>query len=570
MLDETPRPPQSSIQHRVSSHPAVPKTASRFWFPLLLGAIATAGMATLWLTEPRVARLWLNTAWLAGGAILVALPLGTAAAVAILKTDVPGRGPAAILLAAMLFVPLYLVTGAWDAGFGIQGWHTLAMNPHLASEPWLAGWRAAIWVHGLAAVPWVALIVGAGLRAVEAELEEDALTCTSPAHVLWHVTLPRASAAIMMAALWVAIVASVEISVTDFFQVRTFAEEVYTQSALGTFDVSGEPGAGSSEQAAIDGSPLLGASGLFLGLVLSTLLALIAIVAAGRLFAYLADAMHRPTWIWRLHRGRRPAAIALWSILFLVAAVPLANLLYKAGVLVTTTDAGRVRSWSVAKVGERIVAAPQEFAGELLLSGTIGANAATAALAIGLPLAWSMRLARRTPWLRLTALALCLTIPGPLLGVALIRLLNRPPDSPLAFLELAYDSNIAPWLVQTIRALPIVTLILWSALATIPQVMLDAATMDGAGWWGRLVRIALPQRWPAAAAAWLIGLAIAVGELAATVLVIPPQPYTAISVRVFQLLHYGVDDRVAAICLVMVAGIATLTGIAAALLKRRM
>jgi ABC-type Fe3+ transport system permease subunit len=68
----------------------VPKTASRFWFPLLLGAIATAGMATLWLTEPRVARLWLNTAWLAGGAVLVALPLGTAAAVAIFKTDVPG------------------------------------------------------------------------------------------------------------------------------------------------------------------------------------------------------------------------------------------------------------------------------------------------------------------------------------------------------------------------------------------------------------------------------------------------------------------------------------------------
>jgi hypothetical protein len=37
---------------------------------------------------------------------------------------------------------------------------------------------------------------------------------------------------------------------------------------------------------------------------------------------------------------------------------------------------------------------------------------------------------------------------------------------------------------------------------------------------------------------------------------------------VFQLLHYGVDDRVAAICLVMVAGIAALTGIAATLLKR--
>ncbi|HEX2474062.1 MAG TPA: ABC transporter permease subunit, partial [Lacipirellulaceae bacterium] len=406
------------------------------------------------------------------------------------------------------------------------------------------------------------LIVGAGLRAVEAELEEDAATCTTPARVLHHVSLPRASAAIALAALWVAIVASVEISVSDFFQVRTFAEEVYTQSALGTFNYIG---------AATDPDPMpLSALGLFWGLVLSTMLALMAIVAAGRLFAYVTDAPHRPPWLWRLGTWRFPAAIILWSILFLTAALPLGNLLYKAGGLVTMTESGRVRSWAAAKVVARIAAAPNEFGGELWLSTKIGAAAATAALAIGVPLAWSMRLARRTPWVRMTAIALCLTIPGPLLGVALIRLLNRPPDSPLAFLAVVYDSNFAPWLVQTIRALPMVTLILWPALSTIPQVMLDAAAIEGAGWWGRLLRIAVPQRWPAAAAAWLIGFAIAVGEVAATVLVIPPQQSTAISVRVFQLLHYGVDDRVAAICLLMAAAIAALTGIAAAMLKRRM
>ncbi len=272
----------------------MPKPASRIWLPLLFAGVLATAATTLWLTEPRVARLWLSTAWLAAGAVLLALPLGTLAAVAIVKTDVPGKKPAAMLLAAMLFVPLYLVTGAWDAGFGIQGWHTLATNPHLANEPWLDGWRAAIWVHALAAVPWVALVVGAGLRAVEAELEEDAATCTTPARVLYYVTLPRASTAIILAALWVAIVTSVEISVTDFFQVRTFAEEVYTQSALGTFDFV--------VAAAEDPMPL-SALGLFWGLILSTILALMAIVAAGRLFVYLTDAPHRPTWIWRLRHA---------------------------------------------------------------------------------------------------------------------------------------------------------------------------------------------------------------------------------------------------------------------------
>ncbi len=552
-----------------------------------LAVLALLALAALWLVDARVGRLWLNTALLAGGACLVALPIGTLAAVAIFKTDVPGRRFAAVMLAAMLFIPLYLVTGAWDAGFGIQGWHTLANNPHLAHEPWLAGWRAAIWVHALAAVPWVVLIVGAGLRSVEAELEEDAALCTSPARVVWHVTLPRSVAAIAVAALWVAIVASAEISVTDFFQVRTFAEEVYTQSALGAFDIVTIQSPAPSPQ------PPITAPGLWLGLILSTLLALAATIAAWRLVTDLTDTPHRPPWIWRLGRLRWPAAAVLWSILLLVAGVPLGNFVCKAGVAVTATDTGRVRQWSAAKVVERVAAAPGEFRGELATSATIGTAAATAALAIGLPLSWSLcekgvrtvfsirarnfasSPARKNssdpfflPWLRLAVLSLCLTIPGPLLGIGLIRVLNQPPDSPLAPLARLYDSAFAPWLAQTLRALPLVTLILWAALATVPQAMLDAAATDGTGWWGRLLRIAVPQRWPAVIAAWLVGLAIAVGELAATVLVMPPAQSTTISVRIFQLLHYGVDDRVAAISLVLVIAIATLTAIAAALLKR--
>jgi iron(III) transport system permease protein len=537
-------------------------------------AATILGVATLWQFEPRVARLWLHTAWLAAGASLIALPLGGLAALLVEKTDVPGRRAAALLFTGMLFVPLYLIAGAWDAGFGLQGWHTLATNPHLAHEPWLRGWRAAIWVHALAAVPWVVLIVGAGLRAVEAEIEEDAATCAKPAQVLLHVSLRRAGAAFVVAGLWIAVVAAAEISVTDFFQVRTFAEEVYTQAALGTFDAGGEEA--------------LSASGLWIGLLLATALAIAAIAVAGRLFANFTEAPHRPRWIARFGRARWQTGIVLWAIIVLVAGLPLGNLIYKAGAHVAasldstelaevrdaddaspgeTRPRGPIRTWSAAKAAERIAAAPTEFRGDLWLSLRIGATAATAALAIAVPLAWSMRAATGIPWLRLAILALCLTIPGPLLGVGLIQLLNRPENSPLSFLAWLYDTNFAPCLAQTIRAVPLATLILWPAFSSIPQVMLDTAAIEGSGSLGRLWRIALPQRCPALAAAWLVGLAIAIGELAATVLVIPPQPSTAISVRIFQLLHYGVDDRVAAVSLLMIAVIAALTWIAAILLN---
>ena len=254
-------------------------------------------------------------------------------------------------------------------------------------------------------------------------------------------------------------------------------------------------------------------------------------------------------------RGKWPVAAATWLVLFFVAGVPLLNLIYKAGVVVTATETGRERSWSAVKATERVAAAPREFQKELWHSAQLGTAAATTAPLLAVPLAWQMRRPRGVPWVQLGMLAFLMTVPGPLLGIGLIRLLNQPNDSPLAGLGWLYDTDFAPWLVQTLRALPVVTLILWATFSTIPQTVLDAATTDRAGWWRRLMWIVLPLRWPALVAAWLVGFAVAVGELAATVLVVPPGP-TTISVQIFSLIHYGVDDRVASISLVMAAGLA--------------
>src|SRR6476620_2679105 len=169
-------------------------------------------LVTLWQFDRRVALLWLNSARLAAFACILALPIGTLLALAIFKTDMPGRRAAATLLVGMLFLPIYLITGAWDAGFGVQGWFTMLSNAHLLHEPLLTGWRAAVSLHALAAVHWVVLIVGANLRAVESEIEEDAATIVPPYRVLWHVSVRRAIAGICLAGVWIAIVTTTEIS----------------------------------------------------------------------------------------------------------------------------------------------------------------------------------------------------------------------------------------------------------------------------------------------------------------------------------------------------------------------
>src|SRR5262245_9292828 len=189
----------------------------------------------------------------------------------------------------------------------------------------------------MAAVPWVTVIIAAGLRNVESDLEEDALLETGPLWVLLRVTLRRAAGAVVVAAVWVAILVSSEMSVTDVYQVRTFAEEVYTQAVLGSFDFA----------APKEGTPdaSLGVRGLWIGITLAAALVLLGFAVGQKFFDDLAHAPERRPWVWRLRKARWPVSAATWLILFLVAGVPLVNLFYKAGVVVTATETGRARSW---------------------------------------------------------------------------------------------------------------------------------------------------------------------------------------------------------------------------------
>ena len=194
-----------------------------------------------WQELDRLAALAGNTLGLMLGTVALALPIGTVIAVLLYRTDLPGRGFFRFLTILTLFVPLPVLVTAWQSMFGAGGWLPINQwlqpppgDPDVASlgtawKPWIQGMPAAIFIHTVAGLPWVVLIVGLGLRWVERDLEEDALTAAGAWRVLWHVTLPRCRTAIWAAGLWVALQTATEISATDMMQVRTLAEEVYTQ-----------------------------------------------------------------------------------------------------------------------------------------------------------------------------------------------------------------------------------------------------------------------------------------------------------------------------------------------------
>jgi ABC-type spermidine/putrescine transport system permease subunit II len=152
-----------------------------------------------------------------------------------------------------------------------------------------------------------------------------------------------------------------------------------------------------------------------------------------------------------------------------------------------------------------------------------------------------------------------------LVALALIFLLNRPE---LPWLATLYDQTLlAPGAALLVRTLPWTTLVLWFALRSVPADVLDAAAVDGAGRIRRLLRIALPLRFAALALAWLVAFVLAAGDLAFTVIVLPPGVKT-LAVRIFLLIHAAADSEVAAVCLVILTTLALLTATGAWLVNR--
>ncbi len=496
-------------------------------------ALGAAVVAAAILFDPRSARLAANTLGLSLAVTALSVPAGTLLALLIVRTDLPGRRALVFLLAMMLFVPLYLVAAAWQAALGPQGWFTLSWS----QEALLSGWRGAVWVHAVAAVPWVALIAGAGVWFAEPQLEEQALLDGTALQVLFRVTLRRAAGAIGVAALWVAITTAGEMTAADLFLVRTYAEEVYTELAIGA-----EPGI----------APL----SVLPGAVFTVTLVLAALVVCRYLVRPARASRVPPRPIIRMRRAKWPIAALVMLCAVVGVGIPVGSLFFKAGVTVVTEGSRRIRGWSPEKCLSIIAESPGRFAEELAWSGVLAVLAATICVALAVPLAAGAtgRGGRRT-WLAWGAAAACLAIPAPIVGLALIWLMNR---SSVPLLVYLYDRTIAaPCAALVIRSLPVATLVVWHALATVPSETLEVAATEGANAWTRLWRIALPQRLHALTLAWLLAFAISLGELAASILVVPPG-VTTLSIQIFGLLHYGIEDQVAAICLVELAVIAAM------------
>lgn len=496
----------------------------------------------------RIGQLAITTAKLAGLVVLVSLPAATVLAVVVFRLPTSNARWGLLLLAVGLATPLTLYAGSWLSIVGPSG---LARLPY-STEGRFGGMLSAAVISALAAVPWGCLVMGVGLRSVDRSLEEQALLCGSVNATLLRVTLPLCRPYIAAAALLCILPTLVEMTVSDLFVVRTFAEEVYTQY---------ESGAES-------------AAAVLISLPLCVGAALLLAVLMRRLHATRIDIRS-----WRLPsraRGWKCAALVIVGCYML----PLFALLCQLGWETVGRPPDQVEQWSlsvaanylsreaVASMGRLVRGAGGDVVGFELgpLPASLGLALVAGAVASGasLVLADKWRSSHKAlRWTGVVIVAWLFVIPGPVVGLGLIDLLNRP-----GLLGDFYDSPLVVVYAQIIRCLPYTLVVLAAAATSIDSRLVDAAALSGAGYWTVLFRVTWPMVKPAFLLAWWLGTVVAFNELAATKLVTPPG-WDTYSLRLFHLLHGGSGNEQAALCLVLLAT-ATVVGLSGfALVKAR-
>lgn len=460
-----------------------------------------AALSSSFFTWGRWAILLLNSTIVCGVAVGVALTIGGVLGLLLMRTNLPGR---MVLLAVTLFgacMPPYVIT-VFVLTFIPPGWF---QQDDLA---WTVRYFATGTLYGLTYIPLATLLIGAAARAVDRDIEEQALLDASAFAVVRRVTLPLIRGALGATGLLIVLLVATDITISDVLLARTFAEECFTQFQI-------------DRQRA---GPLLTGLPVLLVLAVALLMAQARLRIAGGSTPWHAVTTPR---IFALRRWRVVLGVGVVLSIMVAAAVPLIGLCSKltAGAVATAAiGAALVRSTILAVTAAVIVVVP------------------------GLGLAW---IAARGAWWRrflvTGGVMLLLALPGPVVGISLIGLLNRP--GPLGWV---YDHATVVVLAYVVRFLPIGILLLIPAMARTPVELEWAARVDGCDWLG----VHRHVRWPAArreaAVVALVVMILCFGEISSTVLVVPPGSETA-AVRAFTLMHFGVYGDLAALTLLSMA-----------------
>ncbi len=456
------------------------------------------------LIESRTLLLLARTAGLglsaAGLALALGLPFGWLTA----RSDVVGAKVLRSLGVVPLLLPPIILAMTW----------TMIVD--------LRGMTMTVLLLGLGTAPLVSLFVGRAVERIDARREEAALLVGGTRAVI-AMELPLVLPPALCGACLAFVFAINDFALPDFVSSVGPKFSVYADEVFASWRVWNAPG-----QAVVTAVPL----------VLLSLLALVPALALRRRGAMstLDSSFRRPNDL-KLGAWRWPALLFCVAFVTLGALVPIGRLFFEAG-------GGHLPAgWSAITLrgafARAIELSRDNVASTLVYSGA----AATIAVPFALVLGHAAERAR-VGWAIQALAILPLAVPGVLLGIGTIALWSRP--STASFY--AGGGLVVLLLIGRYLAFPV--LVSSGAVASLNEGLEDAGRLSGAGPIRRLVQLVAPSIVPSLIGGWVLVFVLAVRELDAAILV--PAANDMVMYRVFNQVHFGRSDFVAALALIVV------------------
>ncbi len=473
------------------------------------GVIQNPSETTSVLLDGRQLVLLARSMGIALGATMVSLVLGLPCAFILAAKDLPGRKLFYLLTAMPLMIPPYVMTGAWVHLLVPEGFVNTALKTLFGSGAQLSlfSGTGCAWCLGISHFPIVAIMCATGLSKTDRNLHDVARLSTGRWGVFRVSTLPQILPHLMSATCLVLVFVLGRYGVPSLLGVNTYPVEIFAQFSA-FYD---------NNAAMATAMPLM-------------ILVVVLILVQRRLMFNRSYVSIAPS-----SESDNPMALGTWKyaamawllVLFVVIIVlPFASVAWRSESL----------SKAVSILGdyhESIVATSMLACLAALISTTV-------ALPIGFYLA---RSSSKSSQVLDVICWLPIAIPGTILGLGFIGLGSLVPslrnaDSFGFLLLVAYVGMFSAFSIRILQA---------SLQQADPNIE-DTLALEKCGWHQRLIHIDFPLHARAMATSFIIVFVLTVGELNATVLLVPPGKET-LAVTIDNLLHYGANVNASVLCL---------------------
>ncbi len=450
-----------------------------------------------------------NSLGLALGASGLCLAIGVPLAFLINRTDLWGRPIFGIIYIIPILIPPYVHAIVWTH-----------LNPFIKKSLSLdihSLW-GVILVLTLAYFPFITLMTLSGLKSVDRNLEEASLLRHGRWHTLRRVTLPLVVPHIFSGATFVFIFSIIDFGVPDILRVRVYPVEIFIQFSA-FYD---------ERAATVLSLPLIAITFLLIVLQKWHMKDRSYVQVSG---GYSRTIKYRLGWLNILGFGFCSVVLGL------SVGLPMAVLIKEAGPLSSYT---RVLSTSADQIAYSLI---------------LASSGAILALLLAFSLSYLIERSKIRGRSALSfAILIPLAIPAITLGIGLIKVWNRP------IADLVYGSSLIIIFGYIARFIPFSAITITSGFKQVNPRLEEAAHLNTRHWTRVMRKVLIPLLRPSLITGFFIVFVLSFGELGTTLLVIPPGRET-IPIKIYNLMHYGADQMVAALCVLLVAIVLAFSGL---------